>query len=429
MNSTRMMTYSGITLVLVGWCLVAAERVSGPTPAPAPPAAAAPMPPSDGASGGASGFAPMETPAPPEGPQAGVPSLLKLDPPEWNFGRAWYAQPLETTIKITNPTDQTIENIGVRSSCGCTVPKLERNTLKPGESMPMTVKYDTKKLHEQVNQTVTIYSGEIGHPTSLTNLVVRGTVKQVLEFQPTNAVTFGQLGVSSVEAQKLTIRNVYTEKVHLRLGETHDPNFSTELREVEPGMVYELTVKTVPPLKLGRSSMILKLLTDLQTVPELEVDVTANVMPPVWVHPPSIFVNRAAQFATTREMRVQFMASDPVKITGVSCDPNTVTWAITTPPEGQRIGNLGIHTLKLTIPPGAEIPPGGVKLTVHTDVTDPKFQSVEVMIVNTPAPPPLRGVPTSGPVAGGRSIREGVTTVPPPSAGPPPPQPPPPTAN
>jgi hypothetical protein len=135
----------------------------------------------------------------------------------------------------------------------------------------------------------------------------------------------------------------------------------------------------------------------------------------VAVQPPKIMIAPQLQFPTTRDMRLRFMWSDPVRILkGESTSP-LVTWEVTTPPEGQRLGNIGYHSLRVTLPPGKDFQAGGYVLSLFTDAKDPAYQRIDVPITNTPAPPPLGMTPTTQP-GQPRAIRDGLTPIPPPPA-------------
>jgi len=66
------------------------------------------------------------------------------DPYSWDFGEAKEGEVLQHNFILTNDTQNTLNIKGVNTSCGCTVPKIEKNILSPGESTSLEVQFNTK---------------------------------------------------------------------------------------------------------------------------------------------------------------------------------------------------------------------------------------------------------------------------------------------
>lgn len=71
----------------------------------------------------------------------------------------------------------TVTNIGTepliiskcKGSCGCTVPKCDKNPVLPGETSSISVKYDTKRVGP-INKSVTITSNAVNEPTKVVRI-------------------------------------------------------------------------------------------------------------------------------------------------------------------------------------------------------------------------------------------------------------------
>ncbi|MGC6526165.1 MAG: DUF1573 domain-containing protein [Flavobacteriaceae bacterium] len=94
-------------------------------------------------------------------------------------------------FKFTNTGDAPLIVSGVKSSCGCTVPKKPEGPILPGESGEIQVKYDTNRVNP-IRKTITVTSnadtptvalkikGTVIDPNSTTS-VMKSTKKSVVE--------------------------------------------------------------------------------------------------------------------------------------------------------------------------------------------------------------------------------------------------------
>ena len=75
----------------------------------------------------------------------------------------------------------------VKTSCGCTVPELEKKTYMPGESGNLNVAFDPKGKHGTIARNITIYTDAETTPTI--TLIVRAMVKPIVVLEP-NIIPF-----------------------------------------------------------------------------------------------------------------------------------------------------------------------------------------------------------------------------------------------
>ncbi|MEM8757052.1 MAG: DUF1573 domain-containing protein [Planctomycetota bacterium] len=94
-------------------------------------------------------------------PDSKIGPRLSVEPSSVEFGQIGDVSTVRKTVTLTNTGDQAVEipeENGVRGSCGCTVPKLEKNVLEPGESMEIEVAFNPVNRNGVQNKTVTINS-------------------------------------------------------------------------------------------------------------------------------------------------------------------------------------------------------------------------------------------------------------------------------
>ncbi len=72
---------------------------------------------------------------------------------------------------FTNKSETPVTITGVRASCHCTVPVLEKKTYAPGESGVLRVDFDTTGLAGSVTRTITVGTDEPGTPAQRLTLI------------------------------------------------------------------------------------------------------------------------------------------------------------------------------------------------------------------------------------------------------------------
>lgn len=75
---------------------------------------------------------------------------------------------------VTNDGTEPLIISRCKGSCGCTVPKCEKDPIMPGENSKITVRYDTKRIGP-INKSVTITSNAANEPTKV--IRIKGKVE------------------------------------------------------------------------------------------------------------------------------------------------------------------------------------------------------------------------------------------------------------
>jgi hypothetical protein len=93
---------------------------------------------------------------------------LVLSKKEHDFGNIKDGDKVETVFELTNGGKTLLNIREARGNCGCTVGRLAKNDLAPGETIQMTVSFDSKGRKGKQFKNVTIFSND---PTSPTQVV------------------------------------------------------------------------------------------------------------------------------------------------------------------------------------------------------------------------------------------------------------------
>ena len=73
-----------------------------------------------------------------------------------NFGEIEQGEVVNTTFMIKNIGDNDLYILDAHGSCGCTVPEVTKDAIKPGESSPIKVTFDSNGKKGDLTKTVNI---------------------------------------------------------------------------------------------------------------------------------------------------------------------------------------------------------------------------------------------------------------------------------
>lgn len=306
---------------------------------------------------------------------------ISVEPEIFNFGEVWQGATASGEFTIKNNGNAPL-TISARSSCGCTVATTPKSPLAPGESTTFSITYNTSRPGV-ANKKVTLTTND---PTNKSVVIdVRGRVNALYEATPTKRLLFRDLSTNSTRSETITITSKYDQPLTLKVRENQEMGaFVAEVKEVEPGKVFELRVSTKPPLKSGRNFVNVVLETGLEKVPTISFPVTAMVPPRVAVTPQKLYVNSHMTRAIDRLIRLQYRADDPVEVQRVEAIPETIAVEVipTAAPKPNEL--RGYQQIKVSLPKYEDVPENA-KLIIHTDDPSGEFATVEVPIIKAPA--------------------------------------------
>lgn len=95
---------------------------------------------------------------------------LKFDRNKHDFGEIRKGSMVDTDFELTNTGQTELEIRKVKTNCGCTVVKLEKKVLAPGESIQMQVSFDSSERRGRQYKTVTVFSNDPGAPTQVLSI-------------------------------------------------------------------------------------------------------------------------------------------------------------------------------------------------------------------------------------------------------------------
>lgn len=81
---------------------------------------------------------------------------VSFDKVEYDFGTITEGDVVETEFTVTNNGESDLLISDAKASCGCTVPDYPKQPIKPGESAPIKVSFNSAGKSGQQNKTVTL---------------------------------------------------------------------------------------------------------------------------------------------------------------------------------------------------------------------------------------------------------------------------------
>ncbi|MDD5060121.1 MAG: DUF1573 domain-containing protein [Candidatus Omnitrophica bacterium] len=76
----------------------------------------------------------------------------EVDPNEWDFGKVKQGKVLVHEFVLKNESDKVLNITNIHTSCGCTVSKAGKESLKPKESTKIKITFNTRGYSGQTKQ-------------------------------------------------------------------------------------------------------------------------------------------------------------------------------------------------------------------------------------------------------------------------------------
>ena len=208
-----------------------------------------------------------------------------------DFGAVPRASKQEFVFEFENTLEQPIYLTGVRTSCGCTKPKILTPEVKPGETAKIHAKYDTVGFKGNRKATVTVSLRRSQPRTQYGEIqfMVKGQIRQDVVFSPAE-IKFEK--VISGEDQTRTAKIMFAGSANWEIIDviSTNPNITVEKTELRRDsrsrrIDYQLNVKLNGNQPVGLFNDQLTLVTNDANQKQLTVGVLGNVQSILEVKP------------------------------------------------------------------------------------------------------------------------------------------------
>jgi hypothetical protein len=281
---------------------------------------------------------------------------------EHDFGSVAAGAKSEFAFELQNLYEEEVHIAGVRTSCGCTTPRVTKDTLKTWEKSEVIAKFNTHSFRGQRSATVTVV---IDRPFyAEVQLTVAGYIRSDVMFEP-GEVNFGE--VEQSRAAERTVEVAYAGRNDWSIVDVRsaNPHFEVELSETsrQSGRIsYSMTVRLKPDTPSGYFQDQLTLITDDQQLKSIPLMVQGSVLAPVSVSPATLFLGVLSPGErVTKNLIVK--GKEPFDVECIDCGGNDKL-EFKIPPKGEK----SVHVIPVTFTAGDSPGDFSQKITIKTSL-------------------------------------------------------------
>lgn len=287
-----------------------------------------------------------------------------FDTTSHDFGTVARASDVKFEFPLTNAYQEDVHIAGVRSSCGCTSPKITKPTLKTHETGSILAVFDTRSFLGSKDATVTVtfdrpYYAEV-------QLHVSGLIRSDVVLDPSR-IDLGSVQHGAESDKSVSIK--YAGRSDWKILGVKVANPDLTARVVEQyrsgGQIgYQLTVAVKESAPAGQVHDQVYLVTNDQGTTQIPVSVVGRVVPAVSVSPSSLFLG-VLQPGQTVTKQLIVRAKQPFRVVRVDCDDDCFEFKVSKDDDARLL-----HMIPVTFVAGDK--PGKISQRIHieTDLGD-----------------------------------------------------------
>jgi hypothetical protein len=277
----------------------------------------------------------------------------------YNFGTVARDAKTEHHFRIKNLYLDDIHISGVRTSCGCTSPRVTKDTLKTHEEGEIIAHFNTDRFSGQRGATLTVTIDRPYHAE--VQLRVDGFIRTDVVMTP-GGIEFGSLDEGAPAEKQLDVRYAGRNDWKITEVRTANPNLEAKIAETyrQAGQVgYRLSVRLKPGAAAGYLQDQVLLVSDDRRV--MPVNIEGRIVPELSVNPASLAFGRLEPGQkVTKQIVIQ--GKRPFTISGIVCD-NQQCFAFKAPSDAKRV-----HVIPITFTAGDDIGKVLDKILIQTDL-------------------------------------------------------------
>ncbi|MCH2612825.1 MAG: DUF1573 domain-containing protein [Pirellulales bacterium] len=291
---------------------------------------------------------------------------------EHDFGTVARGSEQKFRFEITNLYKEDVVIDSVRASCGCTIPSIEKQTIKSLESGAILATYNTKSFVGSRGATVTV---TISKPFfAEVQLQIEGFIRGDVVFVP-GKIELGNIKHGATVTQEVTVK--YAGRSSWKITDVQCDKDYYEVEIVDRSMVanqvhYRLLIRLKPEAPVGYIKDDLVLITDDADKGKLKLAVTGNVIAPVTVSPASMVLGTVPP-GTQVIKRMVVKADQPFKITGITADQDGFSFEVSK--EKKKV-----HLVPMTFVAPGEAAMINAIIRISTDIQDAPSLSSNVSV-------------------------------------------------
>ena len=256
-----------------------------------------------------------------------------------DFGAVPRDAKTEYEFVLTNLYAGDVHISSVSASCGCTQPRIAKQTLKSREKGAIIAAFNTRTFTGQHSARLTV---TIDKPKfAQIELQVRGYIRTDLVLEP-GLVNLGSVNEGSTAAKKIRIEHFGNSDWKINDVTTESPFLTASVEESARGggrVAYDLAVQLKDGAPAGYVKDQVFITTNDQRTPKLPVDVEGMIVAPLTVSPTSLTLG-AIEPGQKITKQIVIKGTKPFKILEIRCDDDAFTFG--TPSESKAVHLLPV---------------------------------------------------------------------------------------
>jgi len=235
-----------------------------------------------------------------------------------DFGAVARGAKAEFKFSFENLYKEDVHVRSVRSSCGCTIPKISKKHLKTFEKSSIVAVYNTRSFLGKKNATITV---TIDKPFyAEVQLNVTGYIRGDVVFNP-GVVKMGEVEQGQQVVRKVTVE--YAGRSSWKIVDVRSTNrhFEVALKELERSrsrVVYQMVVKLRSTAPAGYLQDQLTLVSDDTRRKTIPLHVEGRIRPALTVSPKSLYLGNVKS-GDKIQKKLVVRGKKPFKVTAIHC--------------------------------------------------------------------------------------------------------------
>jgi hypothetical protein len=296
-----------------------------------------------------------------------------------DFGTIARGAKTNYSFQVKNLYEETIHIASVRSSCGCTAPRIVNPTIKTFETAEIVAEFNTVAFRGQHSATVTVtidqpYFAEV-------QLQVSGNVRSDVVIHP-GSVEFGSVNQGSGTTQKVSVQYAGRQDWEIVDVRSASSLFEVDVQETQRqnGRVsYDLAVELKGSAPTGYFSEQLVLVTNDPRTGRIPLHIAGRVTPEISVSPSSLVLGDVTVGKTvTKKLVIKSNTKQPFRIVDVHCEDPSFRFESAEEPKP-------LHLVSVAFSPREKT--GEIRETIHIQ-TDRGEEEVTLVAHATVVPGP-----------------------------------------
>lgn len=247
--------------------------------------------------------------------------FVKLD---HDFGVVAKGSDAVYKFELQNVYEEDVHIASVQTTCRCTIPTIEKSTLKTWEKSSIIATFNTKAFTGNRSATITVRIDK-PFPAEI-QLNVKGNIRGDVLIEP-GQVNFGSTNLDQTITKKIKITrfgnrrwkivDVLSLNKHLSVG-------LSEISRFQNRVEYEMSVDLKETAPSGEFKSDLILVTNDQNSKKLTISVAGNVLAPITISPDKLRFG-TVKLNSESSRRIYVRGTKPFELISVDCENSLVT--------------------------------------------------------------------------------------------------------